>query len=67
MRHAPFNITEYHRDLWLKHMRAALDNRHLPPEQDAQMWDYLVMAANSMINQPMNPVRGMPLDPPKAL
>jgi hemoglobin len=67
MRHAPFDITEYHRDLWLKHMRAALDNRHLSPEQDAQMWDYLVMAANSMINQPMNPVRGMPLDPPRAL
>ena len=64
MRHAPFAITEQHRDVWLRHMRAALDNQRLSPELDAQMWDYLVMAANSMINQPTNPVRGMPLDPP---
>ena len=64
MRHAPFAITEHHRDVWLRHMRAALDNQRLSPELDAQMWDYLVMAANSMINQPTNPVRGMPLDPP---
>ena len=42
----------------------ALNDRELPPELDAQMWDYLVMAANSMINQPTNAVRGMPLDPP---
>ncbi len=64
MRHAPFEITEHHRDVWLKHMRDALNDRELPPELDAQMWDYLVMAANSMINQPTNAVRGMPLDPP---
>lgn len=67
MRHAPFDITEHHRDVWLKHMRAALDNRHLSPEQDAQMWDYLMMAANSMVNQPTNPVQGMPLDPPTTI
>ena len=65
MRHAPFEITEHHRDLWLKHMRAALDNRALPPDLDAQMWDYLVMAAHSMVNQPTGPVRGMLLDPPQ--
>lgn len=64
MRHAPYEITEHHHDLWLKHMRAALDRRALPPEQDAQMWDYLVMAAGTMINQPTEPVRGMLLDPP---
>lgn len=62
MRHAPFVITEFHRDLWLKHMRDALDQRCLPPEQDAQMWDYLVMAANSMVNQPMS--GQLPLNPP---
>ena len=64
MRHAPFEITEHHRDLWLRHMRDALDKRHLDAEQDARMWDYLVMAAHSMVNQPTDPVRGMPLDPP---
>ena len=67
MRHAPYDITEHHRDIWLRHMRAALDKRQLPAELDAQMWDYLVMAANSMVNQPTGPVRGMPLDPPTSL
>ncbi len=64
MRHAPYDITAHHRDLWLAHMRSALDKRGLSPELDAQMWDYLVMAAQSMINQPTEPVRGMLLDPP---
>lgn len=64
MRHAPFAIGERHRDLWLLHMRRALDNRRLPLEQDQQMWDYLLMAANSMINQLTEPVKGMLLDPP---
>jgi truncated hemoglobin YjbI len=45
-------------------MRDALDNRHLPAEQDKIMWDYLVMAAQSMVNQPTTPVKGMLLDPP---
>jgi hemoglobin len=66
MRHAPFAITDHHRDLWLQHMRAALDKRGLAPDLDAQMWDYLVMAAHSMVNQPTGPVVGMPLDPPRA-
>ncbi|MEZ5186566.1 MAG: globin [Candidatus Nanopelagicales bacterium] len=64
MRHAPFAITEHHRDIWLGHMRDALDNRELPAELDARMWDYLVMAANSMVNQPTEPVKGLLLDPP---
>jgi hemoglobin len=66
MRHAPFDIGERQRDLWLLHMRRALDNRRLPLEQDQQMWDYLLLAANSMINQPTEPVKGMLLDPPTA-
>lgn len=64
MRHAPFEIGERHRDLWLSHMRRALDKRALPLEQDQQMWGYLELAANSMINQPTTPVKGMLLDPP---
>lgn len=64
MRHAPFAITEHHRDLWLSHMRNALDKRQLPPELDDRMWEYLVMAAQSMINQPTEPVKGLLLDPP---
>ena len=64
MRHQPFEITEYHRDLWLGHMRAALDNRELPPDLDEQIWEYLVMAAHAMVNQPTEPVQGLQLDPP---
>lgn len=64
MRHTPFGIDEYHRDLWLKHMRKALDERQLPQELDDQMWEYLTMAANAMVNQPTEPVKGLLLDPP---
>jgi hemoglobin len=50
MRHVRFHIGETERDLWLKHMRTALDELGLAPELDAQLWDYLVMAAHSLVN-----------------
>ena len=50
MRHAPFAIGERERDAWLARMRAALDDIALPPEQDALLWDYLQMAAHSLVN-----------------
>jgi hemoglobin len=50
MRHAPFKVDSRARDAWLGHMRDALDEAALPPERDQQLWDYLVMAANSLIN-----------------
>ena len=31
-------------------MRTALDSVELDPALDAQMWDYLVMAAHSLVN-----------------
>jgi hemoglobin len=31
-------------------MRTALDELDLPPALDAQLWDYLVMAAHSLVN-----------------
>jgi hemoglobin len=49
-RHAPFPIGERERDAWLSRMRAALDDLSLPPEQDAMLWDYLQMAAHSLVN-----------------
>ena len=52
MRHAPFRIGEAERDAWLRHMRTALDELHLDPRLDAQFWDYLVMAAYSLVNAP---------------
>jgi hemoglobin len=51
MRHARFAIGEAERDAWLRHMRAALDGLGLDEAHDAQLWDYLVMAAHSLVNQ----------------
>jgi hemoglobin len=50
MRHVRFRIGETERDLWLKHMRTALDSLELPEVLDVQLWDYLVMAAHSLVN-----------------
>jgi len=51
MRHAHFVIGEAERDAWLRNMRAALDEVGLDPAHDAQLWEYLVMAANSLVNK----------------
>src|SRR5271166_1730178 len=51
MRHVPFRIGETERDHWLLHMRTALDEIALPDVLDAQIWDYLVMAAHSLVNE----------------
>jgi hemoglobin len=50
MRHARFHIGEAERDAWLRHMRTALDELDLDQALDAQLWDYLVMAAHSLVN-----------------
>ena len=52
MRHVRFSIGETERDPWLRHMRTALDEIGLPEALDRQLWDYLVMAAHSLINKP---------------
>jgi hemoglobin len=50
MRHMRFHVGETERDRWLKHMRTALDELALPAALDARFWDYLVMAAHSLVN-----------------
>jgi hemoglobin len=50
MRHVRFHIGVTERDLWLKHMRTALDEQALTEVLDVQLWDYLVMAAQSLVN-----------------
>ena len=50
MRHVRFHIGEAERDAWLGHMRTALDELDLDEPLDAQLWDYLVMAAHSLVN-----------------
>jgi hemoglobin len=52
MRHARFVIGEAERDAWLRHMRAALDEVALDRAHDAQLWEYLVTAAHSLVNKP---------------
>jgi hemoglobin len=50
MRHARFRIGEAERDAWLRHMRESLDELELDLALDARLWEYLVMAAHSLIN-----------------
>jgi hemoglobin len=51
MRHAPFAIGIAQRDAWLVHMRDAVDELSLTPEQDAVLWMYLTTAADSLVNE----------------
>jgi hemoglobin len=55
MRHVHFVIGEAERDAWLRHMRTALDELELDPALDAELWNYLVMAAHSLMNAPAGP------------
>jgi hemoglobin len=50
MRHAPYAVTPVAKEHWLTAFRAALDEVALPPEQDAQFWDYITHAAQFMVN-----------------
>lgn len=50
MRHAPFVIGEAEHDAWLRHMRDAVDELNLPEQLEKTLWDYLIMAARSMVN-----------------
>lgn len=54
MRHANFLISEVERDVWLKHMQSAVNELEMRPDLKEELWNYLVMAANSMVNQPRN-------------
>jgi len=51
MRHAPFVIGAAERDAWISAMCAALDDAGLAPALDAPIREYLVGAADFMINQ----------------
>jgi hemoglobin len=51
MRHAGFAIGPAQRDAWLVHMRDAVDELSLTPDQDAVLWGYLSTAADSLVNE----------------
>jgi hemoglobin len=50
MRHAPFVIGPLQRDAWLRCMRIAVDEAGLDEPLRRQLWEYLEMAANSLLN-----------------
>ena len=50
MRHAPFVIGLPERDAWLAAMSTAVDGADLEPAARERLWNYLVMAADSMVN-----------------
>lgn len=49
-RHLPFAVTPEQRDRWLQHMLGALDSLGLPGAEDTALRDYLVRAAEFMVN-----------------
>jgi hemoglobin len=55
MRHAPFAVTPTAKEHWLRAFRAGLDKAALTPGQDAQFWDYVLHAAQFMVNTPEEP------------
>ncbi len=52
MRHAEFKIGEVERDAWLRNMKSAVSELALAKDLEDELWNYLNMAANSMVNQP---------------
>lgn len=52
MRHAPFRVGIAERDAWLRCMRTAVDEADLPEAHRVVLWNYLEMAAHSLINAP---------------
>ena len=52
MRHAQFPINQAARDAWLDAMHKAVDGVEIDPALKGELWGYLEMAANSLVNQP---------------
>jgi len=52
MRHAEFHINKAAHDAWLDAMRQAVDGMDMDGAQKEQLWSYIEMAADSMVNQP---------------
>ncbi len=52
MRHAQFAITQEARDAWLNAMHTAVSGVEMDAALKGELWSYLEMAANSLVNQP---------------
>jgi hemoglobin len=64
MRHSPFRIGVAERDAWLAHMRTAVDELELAPQYEATLWQYLVAAAEMLVNdRPEHPAGSIAPNP----
>jgi hemoglobin len=66
MRHVPFVIGRAERDAWYRHMADAVHAAGLPDDLEARMLEYFEMAANHLINAPVEPPAGratIPVEP----
>jgi hemoglobin len=52
MRHARFPIGSAAAEAWLRHMTAAVNDAGMDPADQAELLEYLTMAARSLVNQP---------------
>jgi hemoglobin len=52
MRHNQFTIGIAARDAWLRAMKTAVDGVEIKEDLKEQLWDYLELAADAMVNQP---------------
>ena len=50
LRHGPYAVTPTQRDRWLHHMLAAVASLDLTAAEEAELRDYLVRAAQFMVN-----------------
>jgi len=50
MRHSAFTINPTAKELWLGHMKKAVDHLNLAPLDEAELWGYLDRAALQMVN-----------------
>ena len=53
MRHAGFHIAPLQRDAWLSCMRISVHGLGLDRDLEIEMLQYMEMAANSLVNQPV--------------
>ena len=52
MRHSLFQIGIRERDAWLRNMKSAVDELDMKENLKSELWNYLEMAADAMVNQP---------------
>ena len=52
MRHAEFHINQEAKDAWLRCMKSAVDEIQCDEATREELWNYMVYAAETMVNQP---------------